>query len=184
MRRKHKPKNSAVLPLVCGCFLFLLSGAAASEAAIHKDAGAKKQMLQTQGVDESASVLGKVSSLKKSSDQYVYVPTGKTDPFKSFIAEQEAIEEKKQKKPKTYLETLDLSQLELVAIVLNAQKNWAMVRDAKGLGHMIVVGTAIGTNGGVVRQIKDREVIIHEEYKDFRGKMITKDIKKRLPSLE
>ena len=49
---------------------------------------------------------------------------------------------------------------------------------------MIVVGTAIGTNGGIVSDIKDREVVIHEEYKDFRGKMITKDIKKKLPSLE
>ena len=115
---------------------------------------------------------------------YFYDPRGKTDPFKSFIAEQEEIAEKKQRKPKTYLETLDLSQLELIAIIVGPKGNWAMVREAKGLGHVIKEGTAIGTRGGVVKQITDREVVVREEYKDFRGRIKYKDVSKKLPSLK
>ena len=177
-------RNRCVLILGVCCFLFLAERGIASPEPAYKDARAKKEIIQEEEGGGNGSVLGKVSALKDSKDDYVYTPGGKTDPFKSFIAEQEAVEEKKKSKPKTYLETLDLSQLELVAVILNHDKNWAMVRDSKGIGHMIVVGTAIGTNGGIVSDIKVREVVIHEEYKDFRGKMITKDIKKKLPSLE
>lgn len=112
--------------------------------------------------------------------EYIYDPTGKTDPFKPFIEEEEAVEEKKKRKPKTYLETVDISQLDLTAIVLAPDGNWAMVRDNKGMGHVITKGTAIGTNGGVVHKIKDDAVIIREEQTDFRGKTRVKDITKEL----
>jgi Tfp pilus assembly protein PilP len=116
--------------------------------------------------------------------RYVYNPTGKTDPFKPFIAEQEAIEEQKVRKPKTYLETLDLSQLELIAIVVGSKGNYAMVRDSKGVGHVIQKGTAIGTNDGSVYAVTEREIIVREEYKDFRGTVQSRDIAKRFPTLQ
>ena len=119
----------------------------------------------------------------KKNNGYIYDPTGKTDPFKSFIALQEEMEEKKRRKPRTYLETVDLSQLELTAIITSQEENWAMVRDSKGLGHVIKKGTYIGTNGGVVHEIKKKEVIIREEFKDFRGNTRHKEISKKLPSL-
>jgi type IV pilus assembly protein PilP len=120
----------------------------------------------------------------KSEDKnYTYDPSGKTDPFKSFIAEQEEMAEKIKRKPRTYLETLDLSQLELIAIITGSQGNYAMVRDSKGVGHVIVKGTAIGTNGGVVDKITEREVTIREEFQDFKGATKFKDVSKKLPSL-
>jgi Tfp pilus assembly protein PilP len=115
--------------------------------------------------------------------QSVYDPAGKTDPFKSFILEQEEMAEKVKRKPRTYLETLDLSQLELIAIITGPRGNYAMVRDSKGVGHVIVKGTAVGTNGGVVDKITDKEVTIREEYQDFRGATQFKDVSKKLPSL-
>jgi Tfp pilus assembly protein PilP len=117
---------------------------------------------------------------KKEESNYFYDPAGMTDPFKSFIAEQEEVAEKQRRKPKTYLETLDLSQLELIAIVAGPMGNYAMVRDSKGIGHVIIKGTAIGTDGGVVDRITDREVVIKEEYKDFRGSIKQKEITKKL----
>ncbi|MBW2084284.1 MAG: pilus assembly protein PilP, partial [Deltaproteobacteria bacterium] len=112
---------------------------------------------------------------------YVYDPKGKPDPFKSFIAKQEAFEKKrKRRKPRTYLETLELSQLDLIAIVVGPRGRWAMVRDSKGVGHVIKEGTAVGTNGGVVYKITPDRVIIREHRMDFRGKKITKDIVKKL----
>jgi Tfp pilus assembly protein PilP len=115
---------------------------------------------------------------------YVYNPAGKTDPFKSFIAIQEEQKGKEQKKPKTYLETLELSQLDLVMIAISPKGRWAMVRDAKGLGHVIKEGTAIGTNGGVVFKIEPGEVVIREEYMDFRGQKQFREITKKPPSLQ
>ena len=44
---------------------------------------------------------------------------------------------------------------------------WAMVKDNKGEGHVIKVGTPIGLNGGVVYKIRSGEVIIREEFKNF-----------------
>ena len=120
---------------------------------------------------------------KKEAPKYSYDPTGKTDPFKSFIAEQEEMAEKTKRKPKTYLETLDLSQLELIAIIVGSKGNYAMVKDSKGTGHVITKGTGIGINGGFVERITDKEVVIREEYKDFKGTVRYKDIAKKLPSL-
>jgi len=116
--------------------------------------------------------------------RYVYDPTGKTDPFKPFISEQESTEEQKQKKPRTYLETLDLSQLELIAIIVGPKGNYAMVRDSKGVGHVIQKGTPIGTNDGTVYAVTEREVIVREEYKDFRGTVQYRDVAKRLPTAQ
>jgi Tfp pilus assembly protein PilP len=67
--------------------------------------------------------------------------------------------------------------------VVGPKGNWAMVRDSKGVGHVIQKGTPMGTNGGVVLGITDKEVTIREEQKDFRGKVQYKDIAKKLPGL-
>lgn len=115
---------------------------------------------------------------------YLYDPTDKTDPFQSFIAVREEQEKEEEKtKPRTYLETLELSQLDLIVIVIGKEGRWAMVRDSKGLGHVIKEGTPIGTNDGVVYKIAEGEVIIREEYKDFRGRTQIREIKKQTPTI-
>lgn len=170
----------AKLSTLC-CFLVIAlffvastGGAATSEEVTYKPNQPLKPI-----AGQQAAAGAKAEEEKK----YTYDPAGKTDPFKSFIAEQEEMAEKQKRKPRTYLETLDLSQLELIAIITGPQGNYAMVRDSKGVGHVIVKGTAIGTNGGVVEKITEREVVIREEYRDFRGATKFKDVTKKLPSL-
>ena len=119
----------------------------------------------------------------KNDQGYLYDPTGKTDPFKSFIAIREEAEAKEKQKPKTYLETLELSQLDLIVIMISPKGKWAMVKDSKGLGHVIKEGTPIGTNGGVVEKIGEGEVVIREEFTDFRGRKQTREIVKKTPSV-
>jgi Tfp pilus assembly protein PilP len=114
---------------------------------------------------------------------FIYNPIGKTDPFKSFISTREEKEANDKKKPKTYLETLELSQLDIVVIVVSPSGRWAMVKDSKDVGHVIKEGTLIGTNGGFVYKINEGEVIIREEYKDFKGQTQNREIIKALPSL-
>lgn len=176
--RRSNLRNSLFPVLV---FTFFATGAlAAPSDAVYKEPKPLKQVIEK---DKAAPPAEVKKEEKKEQPRYAYDPTGKTDPFKSFIAEQEEMEEKAKRRPKTYLETLDLSQLELIAIVVGAKGNYAMVKDSKGTGHVIQKGTSIGTNGGFVERITDKEVVIREEYKDFKGTVKYKDIAKKLPSL-
>jgi type IV pilus assembly protein PilP len=160
-KRKNKikaPYSNTVLFFAVICVLFLAVQTHASQDPVKKEPKA----------EEAAK------------EDYRYDPTGKTDPFRSFIAIQEAMEaEKKKRKPRTYLETLDISQLDLIAIIVGPKGNYAMVRDAKGLGYVIKKGTPIGVREGVVYQINENEVIIREK---VRGK--ERDVSKPLSSLE
>ncbi len=105
----------------------------------------------------------------------------KTDPFKSFLSLQEEAEKKKKKeRPRTYLETLDLSQLDLIATIIDRKGNWAMVRDAKGVGHVIRKGTRIGTNEGIVQEINEGALVIREKHTDFLGKVTIRNVVKKM----
>jgi len=178
--KPNKIGKSLVLFIVL--LFFPIDGVPAAEDVVYK--GARKLKV----ISEAAKTGGDNSEVKfviggKQVD-YAYNPEGKTDPFKSFIALMEEMDEKKRRKPKTYLETLDLSQLELIAVIVGRKGNWAMVREAKGTGHVIRRGTAIGTKGGTVHKISDREVTIREEYKDFRGRTRFNEVKKKVPALK
>lgn len=120
----------------------------------------------------------KTESEKEKEVVYSYDPTDKVDPFKSFILAKKELEEKE---TKTYLEILDISQLTVSAIVLNSENQWALVRDSKGDGHIIKVGTRIGKRRGRVSKILDKEVIVTEYYKDIRGREIVRDVSMKLP---
>jgi type IV pilus assembly protein PilP len=116
---------------------------------------------------------------------YSYDPTNKVDPFKSFITVREELQEKEaRKKPRTYLETLDLSQLTISAIMLTKAEDWALVRDSKGDGHVIKVGTPIGRRGGRVTEIHEDKVVVREYFKDIRGREKSRDRLLKLPLLE
>jgi hypothetical protein len=52
------------------------------------------------------------------------------------------------------------------------------------MGHVIRKGTPIGTRSGVVHEITDKQVVIREEYKDFKGRTKYKDIAKKVPALQ
>ena len=166
MSRPKKSERSkfkhlgAVMLLAVICVFFCTKGAFASQGVVYKGPKPKKDLsskLTAPGI--------------KPAGTYTYDRRGKTDPFKSFLAEQEDTAKKTRKKPRTYLETLDLSQLELTAIILGPKGNFAMVRDAKGLGYVIKKGTPIGINGGVVRQITEKKVVIREGNKDVSKKL-------------
>ena len=176
MQKNPRKRKGNILFLVSISILFIFDLAAASQELVYKDPRPLKKVFAVQaGADET-----EVEKLVKKG--YLYDPTGKTDPFASFIAEREKMEKKRDRKPRTYLETLDLSQLQLSVIVVSPKGKWAMVRDSKGLGHVIREGAGIGTNGGVVHEIKAGEVIIREEYKDFYGRVKYKNISKKTPS--
>jgi type IV pilus assembly protein PilP len=168
-------KNRICLTILFALLFGAYNPAQAAEDMVYKEARPLKEIFakDTSGTE----------SEEKSTD-FIYNPTGKTDPFKSFIATREETEKKEKRKPRTYLETLELSQLDLSVIVISPKGRWAMVRDSKGIGHVIKEGTAIGKNGGLVYKIIEGEVVIREEFKDFRGRIQHKDIVKKSPSAQ
>ncbi len=170
--------RNSLLPILV--LSFLASEVLAASDVVYKEPRPLKQVIEK---DNAVPPAEAKKEEKKEQPRYTYDPTGKTDPFKSFIMEQQDVDDKAKRKPKTYLETLDLSQLDLIALIVGAKGNYAMVKDSKGTGHVIQKGTAIGTNGGFVERITDKEVVIREEYKDFKGTVRYKDIAKKLPSL-
>ena len=164
-RERKKSKGTAehlgtVLLLAVICVLLCVSDVFASPEVVYKGPKPKKDL------NAKLATLG-----TRPEQAYTYDRRGKTDPFKSFIAEQEDTTKKERRKPRTYLETLDLSQLDLIAIIVGPNGNFAMVRDAKGIGYVIKKGTAIGVHGGVVHQVKEKEVVIREGSKDISKKL-------------
>ena len=182
-----KKRNSIVMLLICGIVaipvLLGISTAQAKEKVSVKISKDKKE-----AAEPSKESVGEITATRDTEDKaevaYFYDPTNKIDPFKSFIVIRRELEEKEQGKPKTYLETLDISQLTISAIVLGSKGNWALVRDSKGDGHVIKVGTLIGRKNGRVKRILEKEVVVTESYKDIRGREKIKDISIKLPSTD
>lgn len=176
---KKNLRKSSLSLLVFFMFTPLIAAQAAQDV-VYKEARPLKQIADVEALNEKDRIEGAGGKIAS----YLYDPTGMTDPFKPFIAEPKEVDKKKKLKPKSYLETVGLSQLELIAVIVGPKGNWAMVRDSKGTGHVIKKGTLIGTGGGAVYSITDKAVIIREEYKDFKGKTQYKDTAKKVPSLE
>ncbi len=117
---------------------------------------------------------GPLTEKKETAPEMVkYSGEGKVDPFIPLI-KNEPVEVKEPTRPRTPLERLDYSQMKLVAIVARGKEHVAMVEEAGGKGYIVLVGTYIGRNGGVVSNIGKDRVIVRERVKDFKGDMITR----------
>ncbi len=182
-----KKRNNLSLFLICGIaaipILLGTPGARATEKLTFKIEKEEKKAAESQKKPVEEKDVPEAMEHKEK-DQYFYNPINKIDPFKSFISVRKELEEKEKEKPKTYLESVEISQLSVSAIVLGSKGNWALVRDSKGDGHVIKVGTFIGRKNGRVEKILDKEIIVTESYKDIRGREITKNISMKLPSTD
>jgi type IV pilus assembly protein PilP len=108
---------------------------------------------------------------KKSAPYFGYNPIGKRDPFHPYISE-----EGPARPILTPLQTFDIDQLNLVAIIWNPKEQRAMVEDPQDRGYILKKGTLIGKNWGRVIKIEKEEVIIAEEYRDLNGQLIVNEI--------
>lgn len=186
-----KKRNSRILDSLLTFAVILIflgvTTAQAGEKTVFKIQKDKKKVTEPskKPVEEKAKT-DSIEEIKAKKDRekaaYSYDPTNKIDPFKSFIIVKKELEEKE--RPKTYLETLDVSQLTISAIVIGSKGNWALVRDAKGDGHVIKIGTLIGKKSGEVIKILEKEVVVRESYKDIRGREIIMDVSMKLPLVD
>lgn len=108
---------------------------------------------------------------------WVYDPTDKRDPFRSYVLEQKKQNASTARGP---LEQYDLSQLRLTGIVWDTNQARALIRVPSGRGYIVGTGTAIGKNDGRITVIDDNTVLVKERYVDFLGEETTKDIKLKI----
>jgi Tfp pilus assembly protein PilP len=100
-----------------------------------------------------------------------YDPTGKPDPFKSFIlaaAAQEETAPKVVRRQLTPLQKMPLSEIEagLKAIIWGQLGSKALVEDATGKGYVVQEGTYVGQHDGIVKKIYEDRIIVEEYRRD------------------
>jgi len=121
-----------------------------------------------------------VASLEEaesSGTTYIYTPVGKRDPFKSFYK----VEKKERKEgPGGILTEYEIDQLKLTAIISGIARPRAQVELPDGRGINVRVGSRIGKNFGRVVRIRNDEMIIAEDYRDWSGRKVTNYIHMKL----
>ena len=105
-------------------------------------------------------------------------PTGRRDPFRPFtLTIRSNVRRRENLSP---LERYELGQLKLVGVILNSKEPRAMVEDSSGLGYVVKVGTPIGASDGIVKAIKQNEIIIEEFFVDLYGARKRREVNMRI----
>lgn len=128
---------------------------------------------------EAGPTIAAASGQARSAADYLYDPTGKKDPFRSFILEQAKQRANEEVGP---LEQFDISQLAVVAVVWDTHQPRALIADPSGRPYIVAEGAEVGKNDGKVVKIDDDIVVVKETYVDWLGEKTTKDIEMRLKS--
>ncbi len=99
----------------------------------------------------------------------------KRDPFRSFVLDTSGTIG-----GETPLETFDLFQLDLVAVIWGSDNRRGMVLDPSGRPYIVQEGSRIGKNLGQVVSIEDDIIWVEETYIDPLGNRTLKTVELRL----
>ncbi|MEE9119691.1 MAG: pilus assembly protein PilP [Syntrophobacteria bacterium] len=118
-----------------------------------------------------------------------YDPTGKPDPFKSFILASAATEEtpKVVRRQLTPLQKMPLSEIQagLKAIIWGQLGSKALVEDATGKGYVVQEGTYVGQHDGIVKKIYQDRIIVEEYRRDpAKGRLEPNEVVLKLKKVE
>lgn len=103
-----------------------------------------------------------------------YLIKGERDPFKPFTIGiiPEIAEGKEQYL--SPLQKLTLSQIKLVGIIWGDKKS-ALIQDFSGMGYIIKEGMFVGENSGIVTRISSDGITIKQHFKDYSGRVNTRE---------
>lgn len=73
------------------------------------------------------------------------------------------------------LQRLSIAQVYLVGVILGKQ-NRALVQDTSGMGYIVTEGTLVGENNGIVTKITKDSVTIKQHFKDYMGRVSTREV--------
>ncbi len=108
---------------------------------------------------------------------YFYDPRGKRDPFRSFQLVDDNRPDVREFGP---LEDFELGQLELSAVIWDANNPRALILDPGGRAYIVREGSQIGKNSGQIIHIGDNLVLVKETYENLAGERTTKDVELRI----
>jgi len=106
-----------------------------------------------------------------------YQVTGVRDPFQPFagINPAQSMVAGDPGKGVDPLQNLSLSQLYLVGVILGKQSK-ALIQDTSGMGYIVGEGMLIGENNGVVTKITKDSVTVKQHFKDYMGRVTTREV--------
>ncbi|HQG32652.1 MAG TPA: pilus assembly protein PilP [Deltaproteobacteria bacterium] len=102
-----------------------------------------------------------------------YQIMGLRDPFLPFETSLSA--EEARKNIIDPLQRLSLSQVGIVGIILGKDKR-ALIQEASGIGYIVKEGTLLGENSGIVTAITADGVTVKQHFKDYMGRVTTREI--------
>ncbi|SPP64279.1 putative Type IV pilus assembly protein PilP [Nitrospira lenta] len=116
---------------------------------------------------EGEAVLSSPSSFSEGGSGFGYDPSGRRDPFAPVVQQ---LQPGKMDVNLPPLQRVNLTELNLIAIVWGAYGYTAMVQTPEGYGYAVRRGTRLGQNNGVVSAITERGIIVQERFTDVYGK--------------
>ena len=112
-------------------------------------------------------------------DEYGYNPNNKRDPFQSFLLSASS-SPLIDNIPRTPLQKYEVGQYVLTGIIWGIDRPRALVEDPSGDGHVVEIGTYIGTKWGKVETIEEGVVTITEELQTVDEQLVVRKQELRL----
>lgn len=103
-----------------------------------------------------------------------YQVTGLRDPFQPFESSLTPEEEAKRNITDP-LQKLSLSQVGIVGVIMGKEKR-ALIQESSGMGYIVKEGTLVGENSGIVTGITPDGVTIKQHFKDYMGRVNTREV--------
>lgn len=121
----------------------------------------------------------KVKKQEDEEEKYSYNPNNKRDPFQSFLLSSSTTN-LLDNIPRTPLQKYEINQYVLTGIIWGIDRPRALVEDPEGDGHVVEIGTYVGTKWGKVETIEEGVVTITEELQTVDGQLVVKKQELRL----
>ena len=121
----------------------------------------------------------KVKKQEDEEEKYSYNPNNKRDPFQSFLLSSSTTN-LLDNIPRTPLQKYEINQYILTGIIWGIDRPRALVEDPEGDGHVVEIGTYVGTKWGKVETIEEGVVTITEELQTVDGQLVVKKQELRL----
>lgn len=114
--------------------------------------------------------------------EYVYDPAGRRDPFQPPFSGKRSIQ--LTGVPLTPLQKFEVSQLNLMGIIVGKGEPRALVVAPDGKSYILKAGTKVGPHDGTVVDINAKAVVVEEPYLDFSGEVRTGTKEIKVPERE
>jgi len=164
-----RTENAFILSTIVTTLLILPACGSQQPAVPKRPEAAKPQPVAT-----APQATTQQAEIKVEQEVYAYEPKGRRDPFTSLI-EVKPSGGRKPLKGASPIESFEIEEIKLIAIVWDRQQSYAMVTLPDNKSFTIRKGMTLGLYGGKVSEITRDSVIITEQVKDYKGQLKTKN---------